>query len=94
MSPWGANTVFVPKLEVKVLRIVHDYRDVNEVTIKPAYPCHNLEADLDSAYCGRPKVFSQTDALNGFWAISIYEPDRHKTAFRAPNGMYWYNNMA
>ncbi|KAF5012459.1 hypothetical protein FDECE_1511 [Fusarium decemcellulare] len=92
-SPWGARTRFVPKPTPNTFRVVHDYRPVNSVTLKSAYPCHDLETDIDSVYCGRPRVFSQADASNGFWGIPIYPPDRYKTGFTAPHGQFCYNNM-
>ena len=107
-SEWAAPTLFVPKPSPastttapmtgsqpeKIFRVVHDYRDINANTVKTSYPCHDLETDIDSIYCGRPGVFSQADASNGFWAIGIKKEDQHKTAFAGPNGMYVYRNMA
>ncbi|KHN95785.1 Ribonuclease H-like protein [Metarhizium album ARSEF 1941] len=92
-SAWVAPTLFVDKPGSKELRVVHDYRDINSKTIKAGYPCHNMEADLNSVHCGRSSIFSQADASNGFWAIQIAPMDKHKTAFTGPNGMYYYNNM-
>ncbi|KAK3937823.1 hypothetical protein QBC46DRAFT_442488 [Diplogelasinospora grovesii] len=51
-SPWCANTLFPPKPNGE-FRTVHDFRPVNSVTIKSAYPLHDLEADIDDLAYGR-----------------------------------------
>lgn len=93
-SEWIANTLFRKRVaKPGVLRIVHDFRPINEASVKAAYPCHNMETDIDSIFCGRPRVYSQTDASNGFWGIPIREGDQHKTSVVGPNGMWEYKGM-
>ncbi|KDN60782.1 hypothetical protein CSUB01_05974 [Colletotrichum sublineola] len=52
-----------------------------------------METDIDSIFCGRPRIYSQTDASNGFWGIPVRPGDRHKAAFVGPGGMWEYSGM-
>lgn len=70
---WVSETLLSRKPNSK-FRVVHDYRVPNSGTIDSGYLCHNVEQSLDTLGIGCPKVFSQTDASNRFWAIRIAEP--------------------
>jgi hypothetical protein len=71
---------------------VHDFRPVNEHTIKSAYPYHNLDAELDALLIERPTTYSKTDAKNGYWVIPIRPGDEWMMAIRTPHGLYLYTD--
>ena len=62
-SPWGALVLLVEKKD-KSLRMVVDYRALNEVTIKNKYPLPMIN-DLFDQLQGA-KVFSKIDLESGY----------------------------
>lgn len=77
-SPYCAPLVIVPKKD-KSLRICVDYRELNKVTKKSAYPLP-LVADVQNRLQGSV-IFSTIDLMSGYWQIPIAESDIEKTAF-------------
>ena len=90
-SPWGVSVLLVEKKD-KSLRMVVDYRALNEVMIKRKYPVpmiNNLFDQLQGA-----KVFSKIDLLSGYHQLKIREQDIPKTAFTTRYGLYEYTVMS
>src|SRR5882672_7167632 len=79
-SPWGHNALFVPKKN-GTLRPCIDYRTVNAVTEKDAYPMPNISELLNRI--GLSNIFSTFDLAKGFNHLLIHPQDRHKLAFYA-----------
>ncbi len=65
-----------------------DYRRLNSLTAKDAYPLPKIEECLGGA-C----VFSTLDLQSGYWQIAVDEMDRAKTAFITRYGLYEYTRM-
>lgn len=65
-----------------------DYRKVNDVTRKDAYPLPRVDDCLDSL--SKSKLFSTLDLQSGYWQVEVKEEDRAKTAFVTRNGLYEY----
>lgn len=85
-SPFAAPAFLVRKPDGKEFRMVIDYRRLNEVTVKNAYPMP-LPAQLyDETRKGR--YFSKIDLRTGFCQIRVAEEDTHKTAFTAGSDFY------
>lgn len=74
--------------------MVHDCRPVNEATVDSAAPCHDIDQNLAVMGTGRPRVYFQTDASNGFWAIRIYPPHQDRAGVVTPGGLYQYVRLA
>ena len=90
-SPWGAPVLLVEKKDGS-LRMVVDYRALNEVTIKNKYPqpmINNLFDQLQGA-----KVFSKIDLRSGYHQLKIREQDKPKTTFTTRYGLYEYTVMS
>ncbi|KAK3253160.1 hypothetical protein CYMTET_37587 [Cymbomonas tetramitiformis] len=67
-SPWDYPVLMVPKpSNPKELRLVIDYRQINEITIKDKYPLPDVQSLLDDLQGAT--VFSTMDALWGFWVF-------------------------
>ena len=61
-----------------------DYRKLNEVTVKDAYPLPRIGQTIDALQ--EAGVFSSLDLASGYWQIPVAPEDRHKTAFCTPDG--------
>ena len=74
------------------LRMVVDYRALNEVTIKNKYPLPMIN-DLFDQLQG-DKVFSKIDLRSGYHQLKIQEKDIPKTSFTTRYGLYEYTVMS
>ncbi|GBG92291.1 hypothetical protein CBR_g55060 [Chara braunii] len=89
-SEFGAPVLFVPKKGGK-LRMCIDYRGLNCITRKNAYPLPRIDDLLDAA--GGCKVFSKIDLKSGYHQIEVDTADQHKTVFKTRNGLYEFTVM-
>ena len=67
-------------------RFCVDYRKLNDVTRKDAYPLPRIDATLDTLHGSQ--WFSTLDLLNGYWQVKVDEADRQKTAFCTTEGLF------
>ena len=84
-SAWAAAPVLVRKKDGK-LRYCIDYRKLNAVTKKDAFPLPRIEACLDTLKGS--KFMSCLDMAAGYYQAEISEQDRHKTAFITKFGLF------
>jgi len=75
---WASPVVIVPKPDGSV-RFYIDYRKLNLMTVKDAYPIPRMDECIDSR--GDARVFSTLDCNAGYWQIPVAEDDKHLTAF-------------
>lgn len=68
------------------LRMVIDFRKLNEITIPDRYPIPDTSVIL--ANLGKSAFFTTLDLKSGFHQILLAEKDRQKTAFNVNNGKY------
>jgi len=86
-SPWGSPVLMVPKpSNPKELRLVIDYRQINEITVKDRYPLPDVQSLIDDLQGAT--IFSTADALWGFWQVPMQEDAVEKTAMTTPFGAY------
>ena len=62
-------------------RFCIDYRGLNEVTRKDAYPLPSIDVTVDALHGSQ--YFSTLDLVSGYWQVEVEESDREKTALRA-----------
>ena len=89
-SPWLSPVHVVGKSDGSV-RITIDYRRLNSVTVKDAYPLPNINglfARLSSA-C----IFSKIDLSSGYYQIRMDRNSTKYTAFGCEFGLYEYRVM-
>lgn len=86
-SPWASPVVLARKKDGQY-RFCVDYRALNAVTTKDAFPIPHVQDMFDALSKGR--VFSTLDVASGFWHILIDERDRPKTAFTTNSGTYQF----
>jgi len=75
----------VPKPDGSV-RFCIDYRKLNLMTVKDAYPIPRMDECIDSL--GDARVFSTLDCNAGYWQIPVAEEDKHLTAFTCHSGAW------
>ena len=90
LSPWASGIVMVKKKSGE-LRFCCDFRPLNEVTIKDAYPLPRIDESL--ARLGNAKIYTSIDLAWAFWQIPLRKADRHKTAFACELGLFEWRRM-
>jgi hypothetical protein len=63
-----------------------DFRKLNAVTTKDAYPMPRIDDMLDAL--GGKSFFSTLDLASGYWQIPVHADDREKTAFATDDGLF------
>ena len=95
ISQWNAPLLVVPKKADASgkprLRVVVDFRKLNELTIGDSFPLPNITDILDQL--GNAKYFTTLDLASGYHQIPMAERDKDKTAFSTPYGHYEFNRM-
>jgi len=89
-SPYGAPVMFVPKSD-GTLRLVIDYRRLNQDTVRNSFPIPLVKALLDRVLgC---KFFTKLDLPAAYNLVRIRDGDQFKTAFRTRYGHFEYEVM-
>ncbi|KAI4904285.1 hypothetical protein NFI96_007443, partial [Prochilodus magdalenae] len=89
-SPWASPAVIVIKKDGTV-RFCCDYRRLNQVTCKDAYPLPRVEESLDAL--GNSQLFSTLDLTAGYFQVAVDDTDREKTAVTTPFGLFEWCRM-
>ena len=84
-SPWSSRCLLFKKSD-STYRFCVDYRKVNELTRKDAYPLRRIDASLDSL--GGSQFFGVLDMASGYWQIEVAEQFRPVTAFTCRKGLF------
>jgi hypothetical protein len=89
-SPWSFNLVAAKKKPAADgtprIRWCVDWRRLNEVTRKDAYPMPSVTDNITRL--AGSKIFSGIDMQGAFHVLEIEEADREKTAFATPFGSF------
>ena len=89
-SPWSSPIIMVWKKDGS-WRFCIDFRKLNSVTHKDAYPLPRIDETLESL--AGPTIFSTLDLASGYWQVELEEPDKEKTAFSTTEGHFEFNVM-
>lgn len=84
-SPWASPAVIVVKRD-KSVRFCCDYRKLNGVTLKDAYPLPRVEESLDAL--GKARLFSSLDLRAGYFQVAVHGEDQEKTAVTTPFSLF------
>jgi hypothetical protein len=90
-SAWASPVVLVTKKD-GTPRFCIDYRRLNDVTIKDAYPLPRVDDCIDSL--SGAKYFSSLDLNSGYWQVGMSDADKEKTAFATTMGLYQFTVMS
>ena len=89
-SPWASGVVLVRKKDGSVRHCV-DYRGLNKLTRKDAFPLPRTEDCLDAV--AGATVFSTFDITSAYNQVPVRPEDIPKTAFVTKYGLYEYTTM-
>ena len=89
-SPWACGVVMAKKKGGQ-LRFCCDFRYLNTVTIKDAYPIPRIDESLSKL--GDAKFFTTLDLGSAFWQVPLRKKDREKTGFACELGLYQWKRM-
>ena len=89
-SPYASQMVLVKKGSGEI-RVCIDFRQLNQRTIKDAFPLPRIEECIDNLKGA--KYFSSLDLTQGYLQIKVNEADQHKTAFRALGSLYEFQRL-
>jgi hypothetical protein len=83
-SEFGSPILFVRKADASI-RLCIDYRGLNEVTRKDAYPLLRVDDTLNELK--DVNFYTHFDLACGFWQVRVRNQDIHKTAFQTLDGL-------
>jgi hypothetical protein len=86
-SPWASPVVLVKKKDNST-RFCLDYRKLNNVTKKDAYPLPNITDSLDAL--SGSQFFCTLDLASGYWQVEMDDRDKAKTAFVTHRGLHQF----
>ena len=89
-SPWSSPVVLVRKKNGEI-RFCVDFRYLNSVTVKDAFPLPRIDDTLDAL--GGAKWFSTFDLQAGFNQLEIDEQSRPLTSFSTMQGQYHFRKL-
>jgi len=90
-SAWSSSIVVVKKKDGSY-RFCVDFRKVNEVSEKDAYPLPQATATLDKLR--RARYLSTLDLKSGYWQVPLHPESRPVTAFTVPGkGLFQFRVM-
>ena len=79
-SPWACGVVMAKK-KGDQLRFYCDFRYLNSVTVKDAYPIPRIDETLSKL--GDANFFTTPDLGSAFWQVPLRKQDRDKTGLHA-----------
>ena len=89
-SPYSSTVLLVPKPGGGV-RFCVDFRSLNKIIKRDAYPLPRVEDSLAALHGSR--YFSAVDIVTAFWQVPLAPASRELTAFATPDGLFEYLRM-
>ena len=89
-SPWACGVVMAKK-KGDQLRFCCDFRYLNSVTVKDAYPIPRIDESLSKL--GDAKFFTTLDLGSAFWQVPLRKQDRDNTGFACELGLFQWKRM-
>ena len=86
-SPWASPIVLVTKKD-GTMRFCVDYRKLNDLTLKDAYPLPRIDVTLDKL--SGNKWFTTLDLASGYWQVPLARSSRERSAFCTEDGLYQF----
>lgn len=90
-SPWSSPILLIPKRD-GTYRFCVDYRKLNQVTKRDAYPLPYVSHILDKLRDAR--FLTSLDIKSAYWEIPMAETSKQYTAFTVPNrGLFQFRRL-
>ena len=86
-SPWSSPVILVQKKD-GTTRFCVDYRRLNQITTKDAFPLPRMDDIYDQLT--KATYFSKFDFKSGYFQVPLDEADRPKTAFSTRDGHFQF----
>jgi transposase InsO family protein len=86
-SPWSSPVVLVKKKD-KTMRFCIDYRRLNAITVRDAFPLPRIEEIFDQL--SEAIYFTKFDFKSGYFQVPLAKEDRPKTAFSTRDNHYQF----
>ncbi|MGL5731921.1 MAG: reverse transcriptase family protein, partial [Bacteroidales bacterium] len=90
-SQWNTPLICVWKKEKKDIRLCLDFRQLNAITERQAFPMPNVDEMLDALE--GTQYFSSIDLGNAYYQMELSEDSQEKTAFSTKQGQFCFNRM-
>ena len=90
-SSFASNVVLVKKKD-NTYRFCVDYRRINDISVKDAYPLPRIDECLDTMTGSA--WFSTIDLRSGYFQVELVVEDAHKTAFITRRGLFEFQVMS
>ena len=89
-SPWASPVCLVRKKD-GTYRFCVDYRRVNAVSRRDAFPIPDIHDALD--HLRGAKYFATVDLLSGYWQLGMTDRARERSAFCTRRGLFNFTRM-
>jgi len=89
-SDWASRLVMVTKKDGSI-RVCVDFREVNKLTKRDAYPAPQIEQTLDQLR--EAKYYTSLDAEKGYYQVRMSDRAKLIAAFRSPFGLFQFTRM-
>lgn len=90
-SSWSSPVLLVPKKDGE-MRFCVDFRKVNALSERDAYPLPYISAILDKL--GGARFLSSLDLKSAYWQVELEEDSKQYTAFTVPGrGLYQFRRL-
>ena len=86
-SPWS-SPIHIVRKDGGGIRITQDYKKLNAITVKDAYPLPNINNML--IRLSNARIFSKIDLTRGYWQIGLSASCRKFTAFASEVGFHQF----
>ena len=86
-SPWGAPVILAVKKDSGT-HLLMDYRKLNEVTHRDAYPLPDIQMCLYALTAAR--FFCSLYFTSSYWQIRVCEQDHEKISFVPHKGLFQF----
>jgi Retroviral aspartyl protease./Reverse transcriptase (RNA-dependent DNA polymerase). len=83
-SMYNSPIFCVPKKTGQGLRIVQDFRELNEHSHMDKYSMKEINECIGDIGRANSTIFTTLDLTSGFWQMPLHPDDAHKTAFTIP----------
>jgi len=90
-STWNTPLVCVWKKDKQDIRLCLDFRQLNRITERQAFPMPSIEGMLDALHGA--KFFSSIDLGNAYYQVQLDRESQEKTAFSTKSGQFCFQRM-